>query len=107
MPALPVDGDIARLVGETWATALSLGALVQTKGLMELIVLNIGYDLKIIPPTLFAMLVIMALVTTFATTPILHFIAPKTRTIGAEPLLTAGGKENRSGARRFWKGSPS
>jgi Kef-type K+ transport system membrane component KefB len=67
----------ARLTGLTWRDSSALGVLMNTRGLMELIVLNIGYDLKIIPPTLFAMLVIMALVTTFATTPILHFIAPK------------------------------
>jgi Kef-type K+ transport system membrane component KefB len=67
----------ARLTGMNWRDSSALGILMNTRGLMELIVLNIGYDLKIIPPTLFAMLVIMALVTTFATTPILHFIAPK------------------------------
>ena len=47
---------------------------MNTRGLMELIVLNIGLDLKVISPTLFAMLVVMALVTTFATTPVLHLI---------------------------------
>jgi Kef-type K+ transport system membrane component KefB len=67
----------ARLTGMNWRDSSALGILMNTRGLMELIVLNIGYDLKIIPPTLFAMLVIMALVTTFATTPVLHFIAPK------------------------------
>jgi K+:H+ antiporter len=67
----------ARLTGLNWRDSSALGVLMNTRGLMELIVLNIGYDLKVIPPTLFAMLVIMALVTTFATTPILHFIAPK------------------------------
>ena len=67
----------ARLTGLGWRDSSALGVLMNTRGLMELIVLNIGYDLKVIPPELFAMLVIMALVTTFATTPILHFIAPK------------------------------
>jgi hypothetical protein len=47
---------------------------MNTRGLMELIVLNIGLEMKVISPTLFAMLVIMALVTTFSTTPILHWI---------------------------------
>ena len=47
---------------------------MNTRGLMELIVLNIGLEMNVISPTLFAMLVIMALVTTFATTPILHLI---------------------------------
>ena len=47
---------------------------MNTRGLMELIVLNIGLDLGVISPTLFAMLVIMALATTLATTPVLHAI---------------------------------
>jgi K+:H+ antiporter len=51
--------------------AFELGILMNTRGLMELIVLNVGLDLGLVTPTLFAMLVIMALVTTLATTPIL------------------------------------
>ena len=47
---------------------------MNTRGLMELIVLNIGLDLKVISPTLFAMMVIMAIVTTMATTPILDVL---------------------------------
>ena len=47
---------------------------MNTRGLMELIVLNIGLELGVISPTLFAMMVIMALVTTIATTPVLHFL---------------------------------
>jgi K+:H+ antiporter len=74
----------ARLTGLNRRDSSALGVLMNTRGLMELIVLNIGYDLKIIPPTLFAMLVIMALVTTFATTPILHFIAPKEEFLDTE-----------------------
>jgi len=64
----------ARLSGLNWRDSSALGILMNTRGLVELIVLNIGLDLKIIPPQLFAMLVIMALVTTFATSPILHLI---------------------------------
>jgi Kef-type K+ transport system membrane component KefB len=64
----------ARLTGMSWRDSASLGILMNTRGLMELIVLNIGLDLKVISPTLFAMLVIMAVVTTFATTPILDAI---------------------------------
>jgi Kef-type K+ transport system membrane component KefB len=64
----------ARWTGMSWRDSLALGALMNTRGLMELIVLNIGLDLKVISPTLFAMLVVMALVTTFATTPVLHLI---------------------------------
>jgi Kef-type K+ transport system membrane component KefB len=63
---------VARLTGSDWRESSALGVLMNTRGLMELIVLNIGLDLKIISPTLFAMMVIMALVTTIATTPILH-----------------------------------
>jgi Kef-type K+ transport system membrane component KefB len=51
--------------------AWSLGVLMNTRGLMELIVLNIGLNLGVITPTVFAMMVIMALVTTLATTPLL------------------------------------
>ncbi len=62
----------ARLTGLGWRQAASLGILMNTRGLMELIVLNLGLDLGVLSPKLFAMLVLMALVTTFATTPILH-----------------------------------
>ena len=61
----------ARLAGLDWRTSSSLGILMNTRGLMELIVLNIGLDLGVISPTLFAMMVLMALVTTLATTPLL------------------------------------
>jgi Kef-type K+ transport system membrane component KefB len=64
----------ARLTGLGWREGSALGVLMNTRGLMELVVLNIGLDFGIIRPTLFAMLVLMALVTTCATTPILHFI---------------------------------
>jgi Kef-type K+ transport system membrane component KefB len=60
----------ARFAGLGWRESAVLGTLMNTRGLMELIVLNIGLDLKIISPVLFAMLVIMALVTTFLTTPV-------------------------------------
>jgi len=64
----------ARILGETWKDSLSIGVLMNTRGLMELIVLNIGYEMGILPPPIFVMLVIMALVTTFMTTPILSII---------------------------------
>ena len=63
-----------RLTGLDRREASSLGILMNTRGLMELIVLNIGLDLQIISPTVFAMMVIMAVVTTVATTPIFQFI---------------------------------
>jgi Kef-type K+ transport system membrane component KefB len=62
----------ARLTGLGWREGTALGLLMNTRGLMELIVLNIGLDLKVISPALFAMMVLMALVTTLATTPLLQ-----------------------------------
>jgi Kef-type K+ transport system membrane component KefB len=64
----------ARWMGQSWRDSAALGALMNTRGLMELIVLNVGLDLGIISPRLYAMLVIMALVTTVATAPILQWI---------------------------------
>ena len=62
----------ARATGLDWRHAAGLGILMNTRGLMELIVLNVGLDLGVISPTLFTMMVLMALVTTIATTPILR-----------------------------------
>jgi Kef-type K+ transport system membrane component KefB len=70
----------ARYAGESWREAGILGMLMNTRGLMELIVLNIGLDLGVISPTLFAMMVIMALVTTITTAPALQFLSPPVRT---------------------------
>jgi Kef-type K+ transport system membrane component KefB len=64
----------ARVCGQSWRDASALGILMNTRGLMELIVLNVGLDLGVISPRLFAMLVLMALVTTFTTAPILDRI---------------------------------
>jgi Kef-type K+ transport system membrane component KefB len=50
---------------------MTLGILMNTRGLMELIVLNVGFDLGVVSPTLFTLLVIMAVVTTVATGPVL------------------------------------
>ena len=64
----------ARMVGQSWKDSLSIGVLMNTRGLMQLIVLNIGYDLGILSPKIFAMMVLMALVTTFMTSPLLDLI---------------------------------
>ncbi|MCL1938843.1 MAG: cation:proton antiporter [Candidatus Azobacteroides sp.] len=64
----------ARFTGESWKHSWYLGALMNTRGLMELIVLTIGYEMKILPPPIFAMLVLMTLITTFMTGPLLSFI---------------------------------
>lgn len=64
----------SRLVGESWKDSLTIGTLMNTRGLMELVALNIGYEMGVLPPSIFVILVIMALVTTFMTTPLLHFV---------------------------------
>ncbi len=64
----------AKFVGQNWRDSLTIGALMNTRGLMELIVLNIGLDLKVLTPEVFTMMVIMALVTTFMTGPALNLI---------------------------------
>ncbi len=66
----------ARIMGVPWRDSASLGILMNTRGLMELIVLNVGLDLGVISPTLFAMMVLMAIVTTVATSPILYALMP-------------------------------
>ncbi len=65
----------ARWTGMGWGDSFALGALMNTRGLVELIVLNLGYDFGILSPRLFAMLVLMALVTTFMTGPLLNLLA--------------------------------
>jgi len=67
---------VLRARGLSWRESLSVGTLVNTRGLIELVVLNIGLDRKIISPTLFSMMVLMTLVTTFMTSPLLTMINP-------------------------------
>jgi Kef-type K+ transport system membrane component KefB len=69
----------ARLTGMNWNDSFALGALMNTRGLVELVALNIGYDLGILPPRIFAMMVLMALVTTFMTGPLLSLTDLATR----------------------------
>lgn len=64
----------SRVVGESWKDSLTIGTLMNTRGLMELVALNIGYEMGILPPSIFVILVIMALITTFMTTPLLHLV---------------------------------
>jgi Kef-type K+ transport system membrane component KefB len=64
----------ARFTGVGWRESAALGVLMNTRGLMELVVLNIGLDLGVISRTLFAMMVLMAVITTLATTPILQLL---------------------------------
>ncbi len=64
----------ARITGNSWKDSLTIGALMNTRGLMELVVLNIGYDLGVLNAELFAIMVLMALFSTFMTGPALDLI---------------------------------
>ncbi len=66
----------ARMAGTPWRESASLGILMNTRGLMELIVLNIGLDIGVISPTIFTIMVLMALTTTFMTSPLLEWVYP-------------------------------
>jgi Kef-type K+ transport system membrane component KefB len=77
----------ARFTGFGSRDAAALGVLMNTRGLMELIVLNIGLDLHILSPTLFAMLVLMAIITTLATTPMLQLLTRNATEPDAEPAM--------------------
>jgi Kef-type K+ transport system membrane component KefB len=76
-------GKLGGSMAASWISGMSLresaglGTLMNTRGLMELVILNIGLDIKVISPALFSMMVVMALVTTFMTTPLLEIIYPK------------------------------
>jgi Kef-type K+ transport system membrane component KefB len=74
----------ARIVGIGWRESAALGLLMNTRGLMELIALNIGLDLGVISPELFAMMVLMALVTTMATSPLLRCLRLRPWNSGAK-----------------------
>jgi Kef-type K+ transport system membrane component KefB len=77
----------ARLVGESHRSALTIGVCMNTRALMELIVLNIGKDLGLLPTDIFSMLVIMALVSTFIATPLIRWLMK-----GQESLATPLGE---------------
>jgi Kef-type K+ transport system membrane component KefB len=73
----------ARFSGFGWRQSSAIGILMNTRGLVELVVLNIGYDLGLISSSLFTMLVIMALVTTFMTSPLLGWVYPAGVNLGS------------------------
>ena len=78
---------MARWTGMNWHDSFSIGVLMNTRGLMELVVLNIGYDLGILPPRIFAIMIIMALVTTCMTGPLLSWMKVRGEN---EALLPSG-----------------
>ncbi|MGH9373057.1 MAG: cation:proton antiporter [Vicinamibacterales bacterium] len=67
-----------RVQGTPWIEASAIGILLNTRGLVELVVLNIGLDLGILSPVLFSMMVLMALATTLATAPLLSLLRSRT-----------------------------
>ncbi len=74
---LGASAAAARLSGSDWREALGLGVLMNTRGLMELVILGVGLDIGVISPTLFTMMVMMALVTTVMATPLLALLHPQ------------------------------
>jgi Kef-type K+ transport system membrane component KefB len=82
-----------RATGLGWRESAALGTLMNTRGLMGLVVVNIGLDLAIITPTVFAMMVLMALVTTMAGPPVLMLFLPS-----GDAAAPSAGKEGPRGA---------
>jgi Kef-type K+ transport system membrane component KefB len=70
---------VARMNGLEWRESATLGVLLNTRGLIEFVILNVGYDLGVISKEMFTLMVMMALVTTFMTGPLLTWIYPKLR----------------------------
>ena len=89
----------ARVTGIGWRDASALGILMNMRGLMELVVLNIGLDMKVISPTLFAMLVLMVLATTVATTPGLALLRISDSRCDGGELIRRGGEMSPAAAR--------
>jgi Kef-type K+ transport system membrane component KefB/nucleotide-binding universal stress UspA family protein len=83
----------ARACGIPWREATAIGILMNTRGLMELVILNIGRELGVITDAVFAMMVIMALVTTALTTPILNWVYPERLFGPQEEAAPAGVKK--------------
>ncbi len=79
----------AKFTGQSWSDSFALGALMNTRGLIELVVLNIGYDLGVLSPTVFTMMVLMALATTFMTSPALSLVqhfSSKPASVASNPV---------------------
>ncbi|MDE3173350.1 MAG: cation:proton antiporter, partial [Gemmatimonadota bacterium] len=81
----------SRLTGLGWRESVAVGTLMNTRGLMELVILGIGLDLGAISPELYAMMVLMAIVTTFMTTPILDLLYPAGEREGAGEIAVEPG----------------
>jgi Kef-type K+ transport system membrane component KefB len=86
----------ARVTGLSWRESAALGVLMNTRGLMELILLNIGLEIGVITPSVFTMMVIMALVTTIIATPLLQWIYPAPRAVPASSRAPVPSRSERS-----------
>ena len=96
----------ARITGEVWPTALGLGALLQTKGLMEVIVLTILLDAGIISANVFAALILMAVVSTALAMPLARlFLARASRRCAAGAPSGAAGQLNTAAAESLVPGN--
>jgi Kef-type K+ transport system membrane component KefB len=80
----------ARINGMSWREATAVGVLMNTRGLVELVILNIGLDLGILSPALFSIMVLMALVTTFMTSPLISWIYPESYQLKLQGAESAG-----------------
>jgi Kef-type K+ transport system membrane component KefB len=79
----------ARVTGMPWRDASAIGVLLNTRGLMELVILNVGLDIGVISRELFAMMVLMALATTFMTTPLVTWLVRARAPERADPAVAA------------------
>jgi Kef-type K+ transport system membrane component KefB len=97
---------LPRWTGQSWQNAFALGALINTRGLVELIVLNIAYNAHIFSPTLFTMLVVMALITTMMTTAILNLLSIEDRSL-TPPTVDAISWPGSAQCQAFMAASPN
>jgi Kef-type K+ transport system membrane component KefB len=79
----------ARMAGVNWRDSAALGALMNTRGLMGMVALNIGLDIGVISETVFTIMMLMALATTFMTTPLLEWIYPSRLSLREEKISSA------------------
>jgi Kef-type K+ transport system membrane component KefB len=84
----------AYLSGMPWRESAGLGTLMNARGLMELVILDVGLDIGVISPALFSMMIVMALVTTFMTSPVLNLVCPLEMNAGANAQAKAAMAES-------------
>ena len=85
----------AKIAGESTRTAHILGICMNTRGLMELVVLNVGYELGVLPPDIFTQLVYMAVITTFIATPLIRLYLQNEPPLSTSPSGSDGPDRSR------------